>query len=214
MVGEEYFRQYCSPHHPNGVSPVETSATNEAKRLVNEARERLLQGPVHDVIDLLDRATDLTPRSTEAWILKGGCHQSYGNIRAALACYDEAIAIEPMCGDAWKQKGTCYRSYIGDFISADACYDEAITINPADAEAWTKKGSCLAMVNRAGEAIRCYDAALALLPDSASVWKLKGQAHLSLGQNEEGVRCLEKARELEATGEKIRDAGVPVPLPR
>jgi tetratricopeptide (TPR) repeat protein len=186
------------------VNPVETNASNESIRLVNEARERLLQGPVHDVIDLLDRATDL----------KGGCYQSFGNIQAALACYDEAIVIEPACGDAWKQKGTCYRSYIGDFNSAVACFEEAITIDPADEEAWTKKGSCLAMVNRDDEALRCYDTALALLPGSAAVWKMKGQAHIALGQNEEGVRCLEKVRELEATGGKIRDTDILAPLSR
>lgn len=103
-----------------------------------------------------NKAIEVDPKSTEAWVRKGDLLGFYSKYSEAITCYDNAIRIDPKYKQAWNGKGKALED-LRRYTEAISCYDKAIEIDPKYAEAWSNKCDVLYKLGRYSEAITCLD---------------------------------------------------------
>jgi|GEM_PF-335796 len=161
-----------------------------------------------EAIKYFDRAVELDPQRTEAWIFKGSVLDTRLNRSAeAILAYDKAIELDgenaidnESLSNAWSGKGTALAK-LGRYNESFEAFDKAIELNlQASAFVWLAKGDALNQSGRYEEAAFAYDKVVEQNPDSsqaliAHAYGSKGDALSAWGKYDEAVIAYDNAIE-------------------
>lgn len=102
-----------------------------------------------------ERAVELDPKLTKAWLNLGYTHQRQMNYDKAVDVYKSILAKEPANADAWVQLGFTYeRMY--KYKQAERAYKTALARNPKHKEAYFNLGSLYKKMDKMDAADLAY----------------------------------------------------------
>jgi hypothetical protein len=99
----------------------------KSNRLCFEAEGLRQHGRVNDAIERLQRAVEIDPDNSQAWVLLGGAYNEANSAKAVL-CYENALKLNPRSYLAYRGLGNYFLKE-KDYSLADAYYSKAIDIN-------------------------------------------------------------------------------------
>ena len=129
-----------------------------------------------ETLKLFDKATELDPKSVDAWFAKGDFYSKYNHRETpSIQCFDNVIALDSKYEPAWYGKAEAFARQ-RNHKEVIKCCDKAIALLPADAKArntddnnyyfssrWRIKANALSELGKHKEAIKCYDEAIPML---------------------------------------------------
>lgn len=99
----------------------------KSNRICFEAEELRQHGKINEAIERLQRAVEIDPENSQAWVLLAGVYNET-NSDKAIRCYENAIKLNPKSYLAYRGLGNYYLKK-KDYSLADAYYGKAIDIN-------------------------------------------------------------------------------------
>ena len=163
-----------------------------------------------ETLKLFDKATELDPKSVDAWFAKGDFYSKYNHRETpSIQCFDNVIALDSKYEPAWYGKAEALAK-LGKHEEVIKCCDKAIALLPADAKArntddnnyyfssrWRIKANALSELGKHKEAIKCYGEALKIGSTkhggSAHTLSQKGLTLAKLGKHKEAIKCYDEA---------------------
>ncbi len=139
------------------------------------ARELRHEGKYELALADSDRAIELDPELTPAYVGRGLAHRAAGDFPAALAALDRADELTP--DDAFiiaERAQTCRMA--GRFEEAVAGFDRAVALDPTDPAFLTARGVCRQELGQYDKALADFDQAVRL--DEDHMWPLVRRARL------------------------------------
>jgi hypothetical protein len=98
-----------------------------SNRVCFEAEGLRQNGNINEAIERLQRAVEIDPDNSQAWVLLGGSYNEANSDRAIL-CYENAVKLNPKSYLAYRGLGNYYLKE-KDYSLAEAYYSKAIDIN-------------------------------------------------------------------------------------
>jgi tetratricopeptide (TPR) repeat protein len=160
--------------------------------LSTKAVNLYLLGHVTEALDCLNKALEINPNDSNAWLNKATMLNDMRKPREALQCIDKALEIDPKDPSGWITKANCLRSF-NRLPEALECLNKALEIEPNNATAWNNKANCLNELGRFDEAVYCANKALELTPADVENMVTKGNSLNQLGRFNEALKCLDEA---------------------
>lgn len=99
----------------------------KSNRVCFEAEGLRQYGNIDEAIERLQRAVEIDPDNSQAWVLLGGAYNEANSDRAIL-CYENALKLNPRSYLAYRGLGNYYLKE-KDYSLAEAYYSKAIDIN-------------------------------------------------------------------------------------
>jgi regulator of sirC expression with transglutaminase-like and TPR domain len=99
----------------------------KSNRICFEAEELRQHGKINEATERLQRAVEIDPENSQAWVLLAGVYNET-NSDKAIRCYENAIKLNPKSYLAYRGLGNYYLKK-KDYSLADAYYGKAIDIN-------------------------------------------------------------------------------------
>lgn len=99
----------------------------KSNRICFEAEELRQHGKINEATERLQRAVEIDPENSQAWVLLAGIYNET-NSDKAIRCYENAIKLNPKSYLAYRGLGNYYLKK-KDYSLADAYYGKAIDIN-------------------------------------------------------------------------------------
>ena len=99
----------------------------KSNRVCFEAEGLRQYGNIDEAIERLQRAVEIDPDNSQAWVLLGGAYNEANSERAIL-CYENALKLNPRSYLAYRGLGNYYLKE-KDYSLAEAYYSKAIDIN-------------------------------------------------------------------------------------
>jgi regulator of sirC expression with transglutaminase-like and TPR domain len=99
----------------------------KSNRICFEAEELRQHGKINEATERLQRAAEIDPENSQAWVLLAGVYNE-ANSDKAIRCYENAIKLNPKSYLAYRGLGNYYLKK-KDYSLADAYYGKAIDIN-------------------------------------------------------------------------------------
>jgi Tfp pilus assembly protein PilF len=171
---------------PAGEAPAPTAApqpTENAEALLARGKALSAQMKYAEALPLFQRATQLAPRSFDAWANLGLAYSETGQHGPDIDAYDRALALDAQQAWVWTGKSSALRA-LGRNEEAQAAHDRATTLAPTFTFPWNGNGNALPDLKRHEEA---YEQALTLDPTNALAWYNKGDTLYKLNRYEEAL---------------------------
>ncbi|MBE9169195.1 tetratricopeptide repeat protein [Pleurocapsales cyanobacterium LEGE 06147] len=160
-----------------------------------QGRQQLTNHP-ETAIATFDKAIDLQPQNTAAWIGRGDALYRLERFPESLAAYDEAIQLDRNNPRAWRGRGDAlYR--LERFPAALASFEKALQLQPNNTEVFNRKGRALYKLERYQEAADAQAEALELDPNNAQALSDLGIALIGLGKYQEALDAFNQAQRSE-----------------
>jgi Flp pilus assembly protein TadD len=197
--------------------PIAPQPAESAEDLVARGKALQAQGKHVEALPLFQRATQLDPRSFDAWANISYTLIELKRYEQSLAACERALALYPNSVSGWTRMGAAL-IYLKRYDEALAAAEQALALDPKSAAAWYNKGTALIELQRyeqtqAGydpalpldpnhhphryeEAVGAYDQALALDPNSARTWHNRAVSLRALGRTSEAKEAARRAKEL------------------
>jgi tetratricopeptide (TPR) repeat protein len=177
-------------------APIAPQPTESADDLLTRAKALIAQDKYAEALPLLERASQLTPGSFDAWGHLGFIFGELGRYQESLVVCDRALAIDDKQAWVWGNKGRALQG-LERYEEALAVYDRTLALDPKLAGAWSNKGSALHSLRRYDEALAAYDRALVLDQNYADAWYNKGATLGDLGRYEEELNAYDRVLALD-----------------
>ena len=153
----------------------------EANENFTTGRDRELLGDYQDAIEWYNKALNLNPRMTAAYIHRGVAYNKMGDYELALQNCTKAIELDPEFPGGYYERGGVYGSR-GNYELAISDYNRAIELDPVFILGYFERGFAY---NRQGEytsAILDYTKVIELRPEIISAYCNRGEVQLHLAQ--------------------------------
>ena len=145
------------------------------------------QGGGDETITWLQKATELEPRSAEAWDALGTAYGARRDYPRAAGCFARILKINPRDAEAHRSLGTAYQQ-MGENEKAVSLFRKALELNPTDHVSWNNLGKAFKELNELTEASAAYDRALDIEPESPVAHCNRAMTSLLAGRLAEGFR--------------------------
>ena len=192
-----------SLNHNLGNNIVEVSNTIKDEQEFQSIEELLKLGlqeldsqNLNMSISYFHKATQIDPKSLDAWFLKGAALDGLKRYDAAIDAYHQAISINPNMTALWLKAGNDYMS-LGNNTNALSYFHKATQIDPKSLDAWFLKGAALDGLKRYDAAIDAYHQAISINPNMTALWLKAGNDYMSLGNNTNALSYFHKATQID-----------------
>ncbi|MFB3766650.1 MAG: tetratricopeptide repeat protein [Methanotrichaceae archaeon] len=164
-----------------------------------------------EAIKAYDKAIQIDPNYTDAWICKGfillriatrNSTIDLNKCNESLNSFDKALELNPKDTNAWQGGGTLLLS-LNKVEEAIESYDKALENDPSNLGASQGKAQALAALGRKNESAKAYDKSLETVdreikvansPENLSqAWLSKGIVLQEQGRNEDAIKALDNA---------------------
>ena len=152
------------------------------------------KGHYYTAEKILDRVTQLDPKSVMAWYHKGNVFYGLKRYRDAIKCYDKTLGINPKDANAWYSKGLALERS-GRYEKGIECFNKTLRIDSKYVYAWYAKGLACNYLERYEKAIECFDKVLELNPGYVDALNNKGLALEHLERHKEAIEFYNRALE-------------------
>jgi tetratricopeptide (TPR) repeat protein len=115
------------PSDMKGLLKNEELKFAKSNRLCFEAEGLRQHGKISDAIERLQRAVEIDPDNSQAWVLLGGAYNE-SDSNKAIQCYENALKLNPRSYLAYRGLGNYYLKE-KDYSLAEAYYSKAINLN-------------------------------------------------------------------------------------
>ncbi len=99
----------------------------KSNRVCFEAEGLRQNGNINEAIERMQKAVEIDPDNSQAWVLLGGSYNE-ANSDKAILCYENAVKLNPKSYLAYRGLGNYYLKE-KDYSLAEAYYSKAIDIN-------------------------------------------------------------------------------------
>jgi tetratricopeptide (TPR) repeat protein len=180
---------------PNSNNP-------EAERAYDEAREDFEKKNIVQEIASLERAVEIDPKFTRAWLWLGQIYAFMGQSDFELDAYQKAIEAAP-------EEGVSYKA-LGYALMAMRRFDEAIPVwqnfskvSPDDSDGPANLANCLTSLKRYREAVAALESAVKINPERAGLQLQLGSAYLQTGNDEKALAAFKLAVQADSESETL-----------
>lgn len=149
-------------------------------------------GDLETSIELLTRATELTPDFFGGFANLGNALQASGRLDDAVAAFDTAIALNPESMETANNLASVYNE-LKRFDAARTAAETALRLYPNFPEALVNKGNALAGLGNVVDAVDAYMSALDLNPSHAGALFNLGNAYADQGEYQAAIAPYERA---------------------
>lgn len=171
------------------IQELPQSTSDEANRLVDEARDEMAKKDFQGAMSSLYRAVEADPKYTRAWIALGQMLLGQKQISAGTDAFRKAMAADPDQRAIPKVLGLTLMAN-KDLEGAAAVWQDYIKAHPDDVDGPTNLGNCLAGLKRYAEAAGAYEVAIS--KGQTHLEESLGLVYLRSGQIEKGTAVLQK----------------------
>ncbi len=158
----------------------------------NKGENCRLRGELQYAIADLNRAIELNPNDTRAFVLRGVAYYSLKDYQHAIVDFDCAIELNPKYDLAFLQRGVAY-SLLKDYQHAIADLDHAIALNPDYGWAFAVRGEAYHLLKDYQHAIADLDCAIGLHPNYALIIAQRGEVYRLLKDYQHAIADLDRA---------------------
>lgn len=148
---------------PRAFAVYGPDSTQQAREYAGFGAEDIRHGNPLKALVSFNRALELNPRLTEAWIGRGRALAQMQHFEEALEASAGALRLEPSNFDAWLLQGETLL-VMHRFDAALEAFEQGILLRPASEYLWRQKAEALDSLGRAEEARAAYEHARALQP--------------------------------------------------
>jgi tetratricopeptide (TPR) repeat protein len=154
------------------------------------ARYRLndYQGAIGD----LDRAIDISPRSSGNYNARGLAKAAVGDLQGSMSDFSQAIIFNPQSSEAYINRGAS-KSRLNDHEGAIADYKQAIAISPLVPRAYNNLGIARHALGDDKQAVQNYSFAIDIEPSYSEAYHNRGFAKFKLGDSQGAILDYTKA---------------------
>jgi tetratricopeptide (TPR) repeat protein len=143
-------------------------------------------------LECFERAIQVRPEFTEAYVNRGNVLKESGDLEGALASFQSAIAVDPGFAEAHLNRGNLLR-VMRRFDEALESLDQALLVKPDYADAYAGKAIVFKELKRMTEALQSFDRAIESRPDYAEAFSNKANVLRELSRLDEAIECYDRA---------------------
>jgi tetratricopeptide (TPR) repeat protein len=170
-------------------------AFTDADHLTSSGIAYGMNGQYDKSIADLKRASELDPKSPDAWNNLGLYLSEAGQKDEALSALATAIALKKDFDKAYYNRGNAYAK-TGDFATAMKDYQKALEINPTYSDAFNNMGNCYAAMQQPLNAKPWFEKAVNADPTNAKALLNLGVTLNFLGDTLHGKEYIARAQSL------------------
>ena len=130
------------------------------------------------------------PKNEQRFVSLAFCHQSLGNLNAAIDNYKQGLKLNPDNAEVYVNMGVCLKNK-GELKAALDCFKKALSIKPVYVEALINMGNALTDLGSFEQAVATFKQVLLLKPEYAEEYSLAsfniGLILLESGKHEEAA---------------------------
>lgn len=170
--------------------PENSGIDDRSVPFTREGNLHLLKGEFEQAITLYEKALELNPGDTEAYLNRGQAYAvGKGEYDLALSDYNKAIAINPDYAEAYYHRAKLFKQKeFYDLAISD--YSKAIQINPNYSEAYTNRGVIYGRDKGQHDlAISDFNKSLELDPKLIEAYLNKASACEKAGYTQEAIQA-------------------------
>ena len=150
---------------------VPASGLTNAQTHFNMGNSHLSVGEVRQAIEEYDKAIDIDPNLSSAYVNKANAYIHLRDHRRAMDSFDMAISVDPNSALAYYNRGTYYDSYEERREAIDD-YDNAIRLDPNRGAAYMFRGVSLSRLGQNDEAQAEFERAMELGIDESEIQRI------------------------------------------
>jgi tetratricopeptide (TPR) repeat protein len=146
-----------------------------------------------------DKAIEISPDDSIAWINRGVTLESIERYEEALESYEKGIELSPDESLPWRNRGgTLLR--LQRYKEALESYEKAIELSPDNSVGWKNRGYALYNIERYEEAILSYREAIKLEPQNLSTYIGLGIIYFRQSSIEQAIQQFNRALKIHPKG--------------
>jgi tetratricopeptide (TPR) repeat protein len=203
---------------PAAIWTLPDSKNPEAAQAYSDAAEQYNQRNIEAIIESLERAVQLDPKFTRAWLFLSEVYMFQHKQDSMLEAMHSAIANDPQQSLSYKLLGLTLVA-MSKNEEAIPVWKQLIAIAPDDSDGPENLGSTLFSLKRYPEAAEAFESAIKLTSNRAPLYFQLGMAYVREGNEEKALTAYKKALELDASplmfndiGYELADANKQLPL--
>jgi tetratricopeptide (TPR) repeat protein len=193
------------PPSVRALQELPESNSQEANRLVADARDAIGNRDPQSAVSSLYRAVSVDPKFTRAWMLLGTLLLSQKQKDAGVDAFKKAIASDPNQPALQKALGW---SLMGNsqFEDAVPVWQDYKRAHPDDLDSAANLGTCLLQLKRYPEAAMAYEAALKTNGNRPDLQASLASVYLLAGEREKAGAAFGKLADIDPEGKTFNDA--------
>jgi len=168
------------------------------KEAFNESGNMTLRNLIlTDAVESYEKAIQIEPHSSLAWLKKAIAYFEMGNYIEALDSVNRSIEIDPVNADALYMKAGFYGE-TGRTRDALQAFNETLEVDPERIDAWFWKADFLASMGSYEEALNAYNRTIEIDPESmnaARSWDSKSYVLKKMGLEDQAKSAAAMAAE-------------------
>lgn len=188
------------------TAPAPPQPTESAEDLLTRGKALAARHKYAEALPLLQRVTQLAPRSFGAWANLGWTYFQSGQHGPAVDAFEQALALDATQAWAWRTKGVALCN-LKRYEEALSAFDRVLALDPKDAFALRMKGMTLHDLGRYGDALAAHDQEALRLGETAGLVHQKAVALRALGRIAEAEAAERRVKELGGLPTKHRGSG-------
>jgi Flp pilus assembly protein TadD/O-antigen ligase len=149
-----------------------------------------------EALPLLQRAAQLWPEDTRAWMRLGSAQDQVGHGDEAMASFARVIKILPGLPEAWTDLGLALGK-AGRLAEAQSATEQALALNPRSPETWSNLAKLRYLQGDGSGALDDLQKGLAQAGPSALLYLNLGVIHLNRGERASARAALEQCLKLQ-----------------
>jgi len=142
-----------------------------------------------------NKAIEIDPKFTDAYINRGNIYFQAGKFNLALSEYNKVIEVDPNNPDAYYNRGNVYYQQ-GNFAQAIYNYNKAIEININYAQAYNNRANLYAQEGKFTYALSDYNRAIEIVASYAEAYTNRGVLYSQQGNFTQALSDYNKAIEI------------------
>jgi tetratricopeptide (TPR) repeat protein/transglutaminase-like putative cysteine protease len=178
------------------------SINPEAQRFLEQGRQVMLNGDPRSATSFLERAVELDPKWSDAWMMLGSARLAQRQNDSGIDAFRRAVSLDPANVRAYKVLGFALMSIHRD-AQAVQVWRDLLKVSPEDRDAPSNLGNLLFAAEKYDEARPVYETAVERNPESASLHLQLGITYLRLGDEQKSLDFFQKAMKLQPGAEML-----------
>jgi predicted Zn-dependent protease/tetratricopeptide (TPR) repeat protein len=162
------------------------------------------QGRLDDALVDFEVATQIAPRSSEAFEALGALSRQKGDLVRAAASFEHALQIDPDNARAYVGRGNVY-AMRHELDPALADFDRAIALRPEYAFTYLSRGIALRQTGNVDCALADFDHAIVLDPSMADAFAVRGDTFRARGDVDRAIVDYDRVLALTPDNRHARD---------
>jgi tetratricopeptide (TPR) repeat protein len=134
---------------------------------------------------LLERAIELEPSDTTAYMYRAAGYSHIGQYQRAIEDYTQALTLDPTA-DTYYRRGSAYYE-LGDYQHAIEDYTRALALRPKDAEIYESRGKAYQKLADYEHCIEDFTHAITIVFNSPNAWINRGSVYYELQEYQHAI---------------------------